>query len=125
MVDGIHEICWNIAQNKKNKNKFIIKSAIQLIEQNYYKQYISVNYIAKKLFITPNYLSNLFKIETGENFSDSLGELRINKAKEILLDIQYSISNIAYKIGFNDPKYFSKVFKKVTGETPKNYRSHH
>ena len=70
-----------------------------------------------------NYLSHLYKRETGKAFTSYLKEYRINKAKELLLNTKLSISDIAYDVGFNDAHYFTICFKEVTGVTPTKFRT--
>jgi two-component system, response regulator YesN len=78
--------------------------------------------IAKKIYITPGYLSQLFKQETGINFLDFLNQYRIEKAKEYLTGTFLKNYEISCKIGFKDEKYFSQVFKRYTGLTPSQYK---
>lgn len=83
---------------------------------------ISLNSIAERLYITPSYLSALFKNEMGITFSDYLTEYRIEKAKELLKDVKIKIYEVAEAVGYTDQHYFSKVFKNITSFTPKEYR---
>ncbi|MNW09067.1 HTH-type transcriptional activator Btr [compost metagenome] len=68
------------------------------------------------------YISRKFKQEFKENLSDYLGRIRIEKARLLLLNPNCKISQIAEQVGYQDEKYFSKVFKKWTGQTPGDYR---
>ena len=69
-----------------------------------------------------SYLSQAFKKETGETFTRYLTALRINKAKEILNSSDDTIEMVANKVGYSDYFYFMKIFKKVTGKTPNQFR---
>lgn len=92
------------------------------ILNEHYKQEITLVGLARMVGVTPSYLSRLFKKELEINFTDYLNQLRIEKAK-VLLDIPHmKILEIASKVGFNNAEYFSKMFKKVTGMNPNNYR---
>lgn len=82
----------------------------------------SLQLIAKEMNMNANYLGQLFKRETGKTYSAYVTELRIEKAKEMLVSGDLSINEIAATLGFNDYFYFLKTFKRVSGYTPKQYR---
>lgn len=86
---------------------------------------ITVEDAAKVIHIHPNYLSTLFKRETGYNFIDYVNEMKIRKAMELLLYTDEKISDIALRIGFYNFSYFNKIFKKIAGETPSQYQETH
>ena len=110
----------NLPALNENTNK-LVKTAIGFIYSNYSED-ITLDFIAKKIYITPGYLSQLFKQETGINFLDFLNQHRIQKAKEYLTGTFLKNYEIADKVGFKDEKYFSQVFKRYTGLTPTLYR---
>lgn len=83
----------------------------------------SVTYLADKVNLSPNYLSDLLKKETGMNTKDHIQHHLIEEAKNILLGTNKSISEIAYELGFEYPQYFSKLFKQKTGNTPQEFRN--
>ncbi len=83
----------------------------------------TVKWCAEKLNLTPNYLSDLLKKETGKNAQEHIHYFLIEEAKEKLLGSNNSISEIAYGLGFEYPQYFSKLFKKKTGMSPVEYRA--
>ncbi|WP_041741769.1 helix-turn-helix domain-containing protein [Caldicellulosiruptor kronotskyensis] len=78
--------------------------------------------IAEVCGISPNYFCKIFKEETGKSFVDFLNELRINKAKELLLSTNLKSYEVAEKVGFSDYKYFSMIFKKYTGLSPRKFK---
>lgn len=82
----------------------------------------SVGYFADKLHLSPNYLSDLLKKELGTGARDYINEFLIDKAKTLLLGTNQSVSEISYKLGFNYPHYFGRLFRIKTGMTPKEYR---
>ena len=82
----------------------------------------SVQYFAELANLSPNYLSDLLKKETGKNIKEYINEAVIHHAKTLLLNSSQSISQIAYELGFNYPHYFSRMFKAQTGFTPAKYR---
>jgi len=83
---------------------------------------IGLDAVAEHLHISPEYLSREFKKEIGENFIDFLLRVRIQKAKTYIVQGQHKTYEIARLVGYNDEKYFARVFKKVTGFTPREYR---
>lgn len=83
----------------------------------------SIQYFAEKIHLSAHYLSDLLKKETGRSAKDHINDFVIEKAKDLLLGSQHSISEIAYDLGFNYPHYFTRLFKSKTGCTPIEYRS--
>lgn len=83
----------------------------------------SVKYFAELLHLSPNYLSDLLRKETGKNGTEHIQYHVIELAKDKLLSSSSSVSEIAYELGFDYPQYFSKMFKKVSGKTPAEYRN--
>lgn len=84
---------------------------------------LNLGSLADEFDINPSYLSKKFKDETGINFVDYLARVRIEQAQSLLRHTELSIANISGQVGFNDPKYFSKVFLALTGFKPSEYRS--
>lgn len=83
----------------------------------------SVQNMADSVNLSASYLSDLLKKETGKSAKDHINEFLVDKAKDMLLSTQQSVSEIAYNLGFNYPHYFSRLFKAKTGITPNDYRS--
>lgn len=90
--------------------------------QEFYQSGITLDEIASKLNVTPEYLGTQFHKEMGLTFSTYMKNFRINKAKELLCGTHMKLYEIAAKVGYSDPKYFSKVFKEMTGQLPADYR---
>lgn len=95
--------------------------ALQFIEKNVSKR-ITLEDVASYMNISPHYFSKLFKNEVGINFIDYITERKIVKSKELICQTSEPINNIAYELGFNEANYFSKVFKKIAGISPSEYR---
>uniref|UniRef100_UPI0006D02E65 response regulator n=1 Tax=Clostridium sp. NkU-1 TaxID=1095009 RepID=UPI0006D02E65 len=95
-----------------------VKSHIAL----HYGDDISLESLASMVHLSPNYLSRLFKKETGENLSIYIQDLRIEEAKTLLCTTSLKTYEVAERVGIPDPVYFSRIFKKKTGEKPKDYR---
>lgn len=101
-----------------------IQRAKSLIHE-FFNQGITLDEIALKLNITPEYLGTQFHRELGINFSSYIKNHRIKKAKELLIGTHLKLYEIADKTGYSDPKYFSQVFKECTGQLPTEYRKLH
>lgn len=85
-------------------------------------QDITLAHVAERLYVHPNYLSRLFKEQTGMNFSDYVIAVKMEKAKELLANSREKIYDIAEYIGYRSAPHFNTIFKKVVGLTPKEYR---
>ena len=101
-----------------------VKRAKSMIHE-FYQTGITLNEIADKLDITPEYLGSQFHKEVGVNFSTYIRDFRISKAKELLIGTPLKLYEIAEQVGYTDPKYFSRVFKECTGQLPADYRKAH
>lgn len=99
----------------------LTKRAKEYIKNNYSRS-INLEDVAREISVSPQYLSKLFKEETGENFIDYLTGTRIRIAKTLLEGDEMSIKEICYSIGYSDPNYFSRTFKKIVGSTPTEYK---
>ncbi|WP_042201114.1 response regulator transcription factor [Paenibacillus camerounensis] len=94
------------------------------------KQYIEIHYqgdcslqtVAAHVHVTPNYLSNLFKRETGTGLTNYVAQLRIEEAKQLLQRSRLRMTEIAERVGFDNSSYFTVVFKQMTGESPREFR---
>lgn len=83
---------------------------------------ISLEILSKKIDLSPIYISKLFKEKLGVNYIEFLTECRMEKAKKLLMDPDKSLKEISFDVGYHEPNYFSKVFKKMCGVSPKEYR---
>lgn len=108
--------------NDVNNNITVIKLAKDYIINNYNKN-ISLKDVADEVYLSQNYLSELFKKEIGEGFYDFLSKYRIKKAKEVLLTTNLKVYEIAQMVGYNDSITFGRAFKKIAGTTPNNFRN--
>ena len=93
----------------------------QFIDRSY-AQPLTLEEVADRFFLHPVYLSMMFKEKTGETFQDYLRRVRMERAKHLLVTTKYRIDRISVMIGYENTKYFYKVFKKETGFTPADYR---
>lgn len=106
---------------KHGEKKDRIAAIIHYIKENYNRTTLSLEGVASHFSINPNYLSRLFKEIKGVNFSVYLTSVRVERACFLMESGLSSVKNIAFLVGFGDPLYFSKVFKKETGFTPREY----
>jgi len=106
---------------KKTKNKYIEK-AKEYISENYCRDMTQAE-VAEFVHLNMSYFSRLFKQETGENFVDYFCNYRLNKAMELLKEGIYKSNEVSHRVGFNNEKYFYKIFKKKTGFTPGEFRN--
>lgn len=114
-------ILSEMAKKRENQVNFIVASIKRYIESEYTNN-ISLTEIAEHACLSPTYVSQLFKKETGSNITDYITDLRIECAKTLLCDPQIKLYNVCSRIGFISPAYFSRLFKKHTGMTPSEYR---
>lgn len=112
--------CSEIATKQSVHPK--IKKAINYIQNNYSKS-ISVESLSKRYELSPKYFGTIFKESTGRSFSDYLLQQRILAAKDLLINTNLNIEEIAIAVGFQNGFYFSKCFKQVEGLSPSVFRS--
>lgn len=103
------------------KHANIIHRCTQYISVNY-KERITLEDTARMVYLSPAYLSRIFKQETGVTFNEYLNRVRVNKAKELLRRRELRMTDISLAVGYEDQSYFTKVFKRVAGMLPREYR---
>jgi len=102
----------------------LIEKAIKYINENFAED-ITLQLLAEKFSISKNYLSKLFKSETGFGINEYLNIIRIKSAEHLLTSSNIPMTEVAVQCGFNDSNYFSSVFKKINGSAPLQYRKKH
>ncbi|MCL2096657.1 MAG: AraC family transcriptional regulator [Oscillospiraceae bacterium] len=128
----IEEVCWALTDilRKFTKETFdfssvkhvdLISKAVSYVKTNYMRK-ITLSEVAEYVFLSPSYFSKIFKEEMRYYFNDYLNHVRIEKSKVLLLTERINLADIAASVGFYDQSYFNKVFKKVTGVTPKKFK---
>ncbi|WP_166239735.1 response regulator [Paenibacillus turpanensis] len=110
-----------IREERERRNGNVIDRAIRFIHDRY-KEELSMEEAAEHVNLSPYYFSKMFKTQIGATFIDYLTDLRITEAKRLIAQQELSLKEICYEVGYRDPNYFSRVFKKVTGVTPSEYR---
>jgi AraC-like DNA-binding protein/mannose-6-phosphate isomerase-like protein (cupin superfamily) len=99
----------------------VIAEAISYLEQNYTGD-VRLEQVARSTYISPSRLQHVFKEVTGTSLFDYLARMRIDRACELLRGTNRTLSDIAFSLGYHDPSYFGRQFKKLTGTTPSSYR---
>ncbi len=107
---------------KDQGNSYMITRVMRYINEHYQQKDISVKQIAAELYITPTYLSSLFKRKTGKTIGEYLTGVRMEQSVRLLSDMRLKTYEVALAVGYEDPNYFAKVFKKEYGVTPSEYR---
>ncbi|MDD4368232.1 MAG: AraC family transcriptional regulator [Oscillospiraceae bacterium] len=118
----ITEAACRIATKSSKRSISIIDQAKLWIEQQYMHD-ISLDDVSRKVNISPYYFSKLFRQEAGVTFIEYLTDLRMNKARQLLESGTLPIRDIGAAVGYQDPNYFSRTFKRLTGMTPSDYRA--
>lgn len=101
----------------------IIEIAKDQIRKTYMSDEISLNTVAAEVGMSPSYFSSIFSKEMGKTFVEYLTEIRMDRAKELLMCSSMKTSEIGYEVGYKDPHYFSYIFKKTQNCTPKEFRA--
>ncbi|MCE5189804.1 MAG: helix-turn-helix domain-containing protein [Eubacteriales bacterium] len=117
----IAESARNVSSKADEKANRIVTKARTFIDRNFQRD-LTLEEVSREVHVSPYYFSKLFKEQTGENFINYLTLRRIETAKQLLLDGKLNVKNICTEIGYNDPNYFSRLFKRFEGVTPTEYR---
>lgn len=107
-------------QNPINYTNRIVQATKEYLEAHYAEE-ITLEDVAARVNISPQYFSKLLKKTTGFNFIDWLSMLRVKKAKELLTDTNLTVKEVCFLVGYKDPNYFSRIFKKRIGITPSEF----
>jgi Response regulator containing CheY-like receiver domain and AraC-type DNA-binding domain len=121
-VEKTRVACHHMSDKlEENAGGGIISKAMHYIGENFSKD-LSLEEVSRFVDISPYYFSKLFKKEAGENFIEYLTRARIKNARDLLNETEKSIKEVCVLSGYRDPNYFSRIFKKVEGVTPSEYR---
>ena len=116
----------NITELLKKESIYALEDPIEKIQiyiQHNYQKNLTQDFIASLFYLNRSYLSTLFKQKTGMKFIDYLNNIRIEKSKEMLVESDKKMYQISKAVGYDNPKYFFRIFKKKTGLTPDQYRA--
>lgn len=106
-------------RSENSSTVYLIK---EFISNNYQNETLSIKDISEHVFLSSSYICTLFKNETGQTLNQYLTEFRISRAKNLLTDPRYKITDISARVGYSDGNYFGKTFKKLVGMSPSEYR---
>ena len=121
LVSLYEEVTELLRKMSKPHTKTVINCVREIIEERYMEQ-LSVTSLAEIVNLTPAYLCVLFKQATGKTINEYLTQERLNHAKDLLTHSNIHLYDICYNVGYFSPSYFSRMFKKYVGVTPKEYR---
>ncbi len=114
-------ILEHLSEKKEGYNKKIIKDILKIIEENYGKN-LTIMDISNEVYLSPNYISIIFKKEIGESFTDFLVKYRLEKAKKMLKETNLKVYQIGSMVGYSNISYFCSIFKNCYGVSPSEYR---
>ena len=121
LINEYKQICDIISKSKKSHNKRLKDDILKYINENFTNPDLSVTNLAQKFNLSEGYFSQFFKEQTGETFSHYLESLRIEYACSLLVETELSVSEIAYRSGYNNPTTFRRAFKRVKTISPTEY----
>jgi len=110
-------------ESVREAGNHLVKAALAYMKEHCTEQHLSLGDVADHVYVSQWHLSKLLNREMGVGFLELLNGMRIDAARELLLDPGRRIVDVAYETGFSDVAHFSKTFKKITGRTPGEYRS--
>lgn len=111
-----------LEKRKSDKQELLVVKINDTIAKEYTEASFSLDYLADSIGISTAYMCRLYKLYTGTTITDRLGFLRMKKARELLLETQLSVNEVAERVGYSNSTYFYRVFKKENGVTPKEFR---
>ncbi len=121
VVNWLNELVGRIRTSREFRNVNLIDKAVRYMEENYHQE-IGLDDVAKQVYLSTCYFSRLFKQVKGWSFTEYLTHVRMEEARKLLANTDYSVAEIAMRVGYRDARYFSQVFKKHSGKTPGSYR---
>ena len=120
LKDALTHLFLQLSQAPEESH--IIYMVKDFIRKNYASESLSVKEISEQVYLTTSYLCTHFKNETGKTINQYITEYRLEIAKQMLHDPRYKITDISSRVGYPDGNYFGKLFKKMTGLSPSEYR---
>jgi two-component system response regulator YesN len=120
-IRKIAESTRDVSTKADEKANNIISKSKAYIDRNFNRE-LTLEEVSREVHVSPYYFSKLFKEQSGENYINYLTKRRIEAAKQLLRDGRLNIKSICNEVGYNDPNYFSRLFKRFAGITPTEYR---
>lgn len=121
--DYLQEILKRLSDTDETAYAGELVDQIKAYIQAHYAEELTLNVLSERFYVSPVYLSRLFKKKTGINFVEYLTHIRMEKAREYLTGTRHKVYHIAEMIGYENPRYFARLFKEETGCTPQEYRA--
>lgn len=121
-LSGYVSLIMNSVEMRENTQAGVLEQIERYMQDNYYKK-LTLQHIASRFYMTPASSSLLLKQKLGKSFNEYMSEIRLEKAKELLCKTDLSVENISEEVGYANPKYFFKIFKKMMSCTPLEYRN--
>lgn len=123
LITNYYDVLTNVHTKKQAHTDSIITFATSYISDHFCDSNFNISFLANHMNVSLSYLSTVFKQSMGINLSTYIINLRIDKAKQLLAHFQYSIYEISLQCGYEDSRYFAKIFKKKLGLSPSEYRN--
>jgi YesN/AraC family two-component response regulator len=120
-LSAVNDVITHMTQTSESSIDYIVRA--QKYIERHYPSKLTLEQVAEQVHVSPVYFSSAFKKKFGINFTDYINDVRINAAKNILLNPNIRVKDIYHKIGYSDYSYFCRVFKKKTGVSPLKYRT--
>jgi YesN/AraC family two-component response regulator len=122
---ALHRICEYVSEHKKSQNVVLLDKIVHLLNDGYRQSELCLESVADTFGISKGYLSQFFKEQTGINFSDYLENVRMNRAKQFLVQSDMSVNEIAVQVGYSSSNTFCRAFKRLYGISTTEYRRSH
>jgi len=122
IINYMKYLCKIYIKQSSQSIRSEVEIAIQYINEHFMEP-LTLNKVASIVGLTANYFSNIFKKEVGQSFISYLNKIRIEKAKQLLLKNDLLVYEVAHRVGFEDETYFCRMFKKITGKSPREWRA--
>jgi len=113
----------SIASVRQSSYKRLVAQAVEYVKNHYHESDISIHKVCRQLHISAGYFSSIFKKEMNTTFVNFLLQVRMEAAQELLLTTDLKTFEIAERVGYTDPNYFSFCFRKKWGMSPKEYKN--
>ncbi|MDN5344070.1 MAG: two-component system, response regulator YesN [Clostridia bacterium] len=121
ILERLGELVDQVVASREQRNSALMERASRFIEANFHQD-LTLEEVAQQVYLSPCYFSRLFKQTKGQNFIDYLTRVRLKAARELLLNTNLPVAEIAARVGYHDARYFGQVFKKQEGYTPSVFR---
>lgn len=117
----VEYIAKSVRTSRGARKSVVIEEALEYVNENFNED-LTLERIAKQVGVTPQHFSKIFKEETDATYIGWLRDMRMEKAKEYILEGNRNIKEICFAVGYHDPNYFSRTFKKTVGKSPTEFR---